>query len=257
MAEWKTQLGHCYVMKQNPQNAIIHLGHHNGMETATSGFYVFILSFYHIGSVTLWNPTTNGPLVKMLCHRGPVSGLVIDRSGHTMITSGEDGLVNVWDLRTYKKLRAFYSKKPVEYMDISQRGLLATSNGCHIQLWKDFVLESTNEPYMLHKLPMGGHVRHLQFCPFEDVLGIGHDKGFSSIIIPGAGEANFDTFEANPYETKKQRRETTVVRLLEKIQPEMITLDTDELGKVVKTEKKDKLEHKKRTDFRVQKFKRK
>ena len=27
--------------------------------------------------------------------------------------------------------------------------------------------------------------------------------GFESIVVPGSGEANFDTYESNPYATKK------------------------------------------------------
>lgn len=34
---------------------------------------------------------------------------------------------------------------------------------------------------------------------YDDVLGIGHTGGFSSAVIPGAGEPNFDFFEAHAY----------------------------------------------------------
>jgi U3 small nucleolar RNA-associated protein 7 len=69
---------------------------------------------------------------------------------------------------------------------------------------------------MVHKL-FRGVARNITFCPYEDILGIGHSKGFSSIVIPGSGEPNFDTFEANPYENKKQRQESEVKLLLEKV----------------------------------------
>jgi hypothetical protein len=63
----------------------------------------------------------------------------------------------------------------------------------------------------------GADIVDIHFTPFEDVMGIGHSQGVSSIIVPGSGEPNFDSFEANPYQTNKQLRESTVHSLLEKV----------------------------------------
>ena len=85
-----------------------------------------------------------------------------------------------------------------------------------IQVFKDALSERQSMPYMTHFIA-GADISSIQFCPYEDVLGIGHSKGFSSILIPGSGEANFDALEANPFETKRQRREHEVKMLLEKV----------------------------------------
>ncbi|KJE91362.1 U3 snoRNP-associated protein Utp7 [Capsaspora owczarzaki ATCC 30864] len=199
VVEHRTKLGSCDVMRHNPYNAVELLGHTNG-------------------TVTMWSPNMTTPLVKMLCHRCMY-----------MTTAGLDGQMKVWDLRTYKELHSYYTPTPATSLDISQSGLLAVGHGPHIQVWKDALATKVRSPYMSH-LVAGSIVSNMQFCPFEDVLGVGHARGISSLLVPGAGEANFDALEANPLQTKKQRQEAEVKSLLDKLQPNMITLDPWQLG---------------------------
>ena len=53
VAQHRTKLGSCDAMTHNPMNGVSVLGHGNG-------------------TVTLWSPNMGQPLVKMLCHRGPI-----------------------------------------------------------------------------------------------------------------------------------------------------------------------------------------
>jgi len=219
--------GRCDCMTSNPYNAVIQLGHANG-------------------TVTMWSPSVKEPLVKMLCHRGPVLSLATEKQGVYMATSGLDGLMKVWDIRTYKPVYSYRMKgKAAHCLSISQRGLLAAAYGPKVVVFKDALRMKQGMPYMRYMVQGGSNITDIEFCPYEDVLGIGHSKGFSSILIPGAGEPNIDALEANPYESKKQRQEHEVKMLLEKIQPELISLDPSEIRKVdrandeVKQEEKD------------------
>ncbi|KAF9212335.1 Small subunit (SSU) processome component [Podila verticillata] len=214
VAEHRTKQGKCDVMAQNPATAIMHLGHGNG-------------------TVTLWSPNMTTPLVKMQCHRGPVTALAIDHAGTYMATAGLDGQLKLWDLRSYKPMQEYYTPSPAASLSISQRGLLGVGFGPHVSIWRDPFRTKQTSPYMNHLQP-GSAVEDVRFVPFEDVLGFGHRNGFGSIIVPGAGEPNFDALEANPFQTKKQRQEMEVHSLLEKIQPEMITLDVGMVGKMDK-----------------------
>ena len=88
-----TRLGDCDCMRLNPWNALVHLGHRNG-------------------TVTMWTPNMNEPVVKMLTHKGPVNAIAIDRSGRYMATSGRDGQLKLWDVRTYRPLHAYNTPRP-------------------------------------------------------------------------------------------------------------------------------------------------
>ena len=72
----------------------------------------------------------------------------------------------------------------------------------------------------------------MKFAPYEDFLGLGTSVGFSSIVIPGSGSAQFDTYEANPFETNKQRSENLIHKMIEKLDPSSIVLDQNKIGTI-------------------------
>lgn len=226
VAEFRTKLGACHTMAQNSHNAFIHLGHQNG-------------------TVSLWSPSVPRPQVRILAHKGPITDIAIDpsSSGQRMATLGLDGAVKIWDLRKYDVLNEFTLKRAPASAHFSQKGLLSVAWGNHVSVYSD-VLRKVGEtklapsPYMNQGFP-GRQVQDVHFCPFEDVLGVGHAQGFTSLIIPGAGEANFDSLEADPYESKRRRREREVHALLDKIPHDLITLDTDLVGQIDKSKAKE------------------
>ncbi|KAJ1869946.1 putative U3 small nucleolar RNA-associated protein 7, partial [Coemansia sp. S17] len=116
-------------------------------------------------------------------------------------------------------------------LDISQRGLLAAGWGANVTVWKDALVTKVDAPYMKRLLP-STTVSDVRFVPYDDVLGYGHSSGLSSIVIPGAGEPNFDAYVANPFETTKQRQEAEVKQLLDKLAPETIQLDPTFIGRL-------------------------
>ncbi|GBG72986.1 hypothetical protein CBR_g12704 [Chara braunii] len=213
-----TKRGTCQVMRLNHYNAVIHLGHHNG-------------------TVGLWSPNMSYPLVGLMCHYGPVTSLAVSEDGRSMITAGMDCQVKVWDLRKFEALHSYAVPQPVTWIDISQKGLVAEGNGSLIRIGRGASEQKQRDLYMTHKLFDRSVVRNFQFCPYEDSLVVGHSGGISSIIVPGAGEPNFDTFVANPFETPKQRREKEIHSLLDKLQPSMITLEPEIIGKFRKPTK--------------------
>ena len=88
------------------------------------------------------------------------------------------------------------------------------------------------------------NVKNVQFRPYEDILGIAHTHGISNIVVPGAGEANFDSYEANPFQDNKQARESEVQAMLNKLSHEMIGLDASFVGSVDKDQDALRDEHK-------------
>ncbi|MFS7914443.1 putative transcription factor WD40-like family [Helianthus anomalus] len=216
IGNYRSGLGRSDVLQLNPYNNVLASGH--------SG-----------GTVRMWKPTSQAQLVEMLCHRGPVTAIAFHPNGHLMATAGTDKKLKIWDLRKYDVVQTLPAGL-AKSIDFSQKGMLATSTGSFVQ-----VLDSQDySRYMIHTMAKGYQINKVLFRPYEDVLGIGHSSGLSSILIPGSGEPNFDSWVANPYETVKQRRETEVRVLLDKLPPESIMLDPTQIGNLRNSRKKEK-----------------
>lgn len=216
--ELPTRQGSPTAFAQNPYNAVLHVGHQNGQ-------------------VSLWSPNSTDPLVKLLAHRGPVRSLAMDREGRYMVSTGQDMKMAVWDIRMFKEVNNYFLRQPGSSLAISDRNLAAVGWGTQVSVWRGLFDKAVEDQQKIQSPYMawggeGNSIERVRWCPFEDILGVSHNKGFSSIIVPGAGEPNFDALEANPYETTKQRQEAEVKQLLNKLQPEMISLNPNFVGDV-------------------------
>ena len=152
VAETRTKLGALKALAHNPRNAIVQLGHFNGC-------------------VSLWSPSVPSPLVKLQCHRGPVTSLAVDQGGQYLVTSAMDARMKVvtspvcvcvcvlycsvcrqvWDLRTYQPLHTYTMQRPIVCMDISGRGLLAVGCGQIVEVWRDAFSQKQRAPYLTHR----------------------------------------------------------------------------------------------------------
>ncbi|XP_072943742.1 WD repeat-containing protein 46 [Epargyreus clarus] len=226
VGHYNNHLGRTSVMAQNPYNATVCLGNSKGV-------------------VSLWSPTVKKPLAKILCHKTPLTAVAVDNRGMYMATSGVDRSMKIWDIRNLDGPIQDYRLRsaPVD-LEFSQKDMLAVGLGEVVEIYNNCCSQTADRPYLRHR--MSKSISNFKFCPYEDVLGIGTSNGFTSIIVPGSGEPNFDALESNPFQTKKQRKEAEVKALLEKIPAELITLNPFEITEVDVPSMKEKLDAKKK-----------
>ncbi|CAG9766722.1 unnamed protein product [Ceutorhynchus assimilis] len=225
-SQYNTNLGRLSVLTQNPWNACLCLGHAKGV-------------------VSMWSPNSREPLAKMLCHKAPIVAAHVDPTGMYMATSASNRELKIWDIRKLEgPVQEYKLVSAATNLGFSQKKMLAVGMGNIVEVYRDCCTEAAKRPYLRHRFnnPIG----NFNFCPYEDVLGVATARGFTSLLVPGSGEPNFDTYEANPFQSKKQRQESEVKALLEKIQPELITLDPTVIAEVDVATLRDKVDAKKK-----------
>jgi len=224
VTQFPTHKGRLEVMCQNPYNAVLCCGHSNG-------------------TVTMWTPNSKEEVASVLCHPHPVQALEIDPSGKYMATAGADRMINIWDVRNLGQiLNSYRARSSVTNLSFSQTGLLAATMGNVVEVYNNVINGCTGQAYMRYRTRTP--ITDLHFSPYEDVLGVSSFSGFSSLIIPGSGEPNFDALEANPYMSVSGRREAEVKSLLTKISSTLITLDPNTVSQVDTPTLEEKLEAK-------------
>lgn len=232
-------------MCQNRASGIINLAHSNGV-------------------VSLWSPNNKEQLASILCHNAGLTSISVSLDGTTMLTTSVNKKASLWDLRSYKCLQKIKLEKNVETITkscFSQTDMIAFGAKSNI-LTLRMKENSKYEPYLKHSIT-GAAVNTLEFCPYEDVLGIGHSLGFNTMIVPGSCNPNFDSMEANPIQSRSRRQNQEVSRLIEKIPVELIDIDNGAIGKVnVKSLREQIIERnsvtylkKKRVEVKKPKFK--
>lgn len=111
VTEYKSTEDRIKIMKQNPSNAVISVGGAKG-----------VVSFY--------SPAVREPLIKVLCHPSPITGIAFSSAGDKMVTTGVDRRIKLWDVRTFKDPIAEYiTRSPVNHISMSQKNSLAIALG--------------------------------------------------------------------------------------------------------------------------------
>ena len=193
-------------LTRNPHNGLLVCSHPNG-------------------TVSMWSPNHNRPAVSILCHPPSVRGVTVSYDGNYFCTTGLDRTVKVWDLRNgFECIKQHSLNHVPDALSLSQKGLLAVASGRVVSVYRNACKSSKAlEAYLRHDIKK--NISDVYFCNYEDVLGVGHQGGFTSLLAPGSGEPNFDSQEADPFMSKTQQREMEVRMLLDKIPSDMICLD--------------------------------
>ena len=233
VAEFRTLDDKITMMRQNPSNAVICIGSAKGV-------------------VSMWSPSMKDPLAKILCHQTPITSLGFNPAGDKMVTTGIDRKIKLWDTRMFKMpLTEYKTRTPVNHVSLSQKNVMAIAMGNVCEIFRNSNLGNLHSINSYLRHIEDGAISSVEFVPFEDILGIGSSEGFSSILVPGCGEANFDALEQNPFRTKSQRREHEVKALLEKIPSDLITLDASQIVGVDLNKLEEKLVAKHEVTVRV------
>jgi len=259
VAEHRTRLGACSVLSQNPWNAVLCAGHAGGTVTMwTPNMSTPVAKLLaHRGAVTaaacdrggrylvtagadarlkVWDIRRWGEVHDYFT---PVPAYALAVSQKGLVAVGAGSHVQVWGkdfaLEGGDSTGALFDP-PLAAPQQASASPDLTAFERRAAAASTARVSKANSPYMRHELP-GTLISSVQFRPFDDLLAVGHTRGLTSLLVPGAGEANYDSYAADPFAGKAARREAEVASLLDKIPASMITLDPLKVGTLDKAPK--------------------
>lgn len=187
-------------MCQNKSNGVIALGHDNGQ-------------------ISLWTPNQNEAVVQLYRHPSRVNAVDIDLAGNYLAAGHGDGNLQIWDLRSMKRIQQNQSNYPgITDVRFSATGVLGVSRNNYFELYQTF---QDRRAYLKHKF--SSKINNFVFTMFDDFALFGLEDGIASLVVPGVGEPNIDINIANPFGTVRFRQEKEVRDLLDKLPIEMIS----------------------------------
>lgn len=172
------------------------------------------------GTVSLWSPRSPEYLSKILCHQSKVSHCKISDNGNILYTAARNEIKR-WDIRSmFKPIDEISLSSPVREMALSQTDKLAVTQRGSVVIY-----DKNMKPEITHYTGRDS-ANSLTYRPYEDILTLGTHTGIESIIIPGAGLSIYRRNE-NPYVSKREKKESEVRRILEKIPGDMISIENE------------------------------
>ena len=209
----------------------------------------------------MWAPNSGNALVSMFCHSSHVVDCGVTRDGRYLATIGSDSLLKVFDMRTYGEVHQYFTPLPASRLSISQKGLLSISCRDQVITWRDWEKDKQKAPYLKQETIDRRTVTDLEYINYEDCLGVGQVGGFELMLVPGAGESNYDAFESGIGVSKKTKSNIDMRRLVEKLPANSISIDPNqvytisnaaplprEMAKLKATKQKNKMRGRKRAD---------
>ena len=145
-------------------------------------------------------PNMTTPLVKMLCHRGPVNSLLSTRAGGTSSPSGRTSRWGVGRQDLQAPPRAFVA--PAKSVEISQRGLVGIPGALGCRSGRSALQTKASAPYMNHQ-QSSGHIRQIRFCPTR----MSWESGTRAALAPSWSRGNKTTTPLWPVRTRRGGRE--------------------------------------------------
>ena len=131
------------------------------------------------GTVSLWSPASSKYLASVLTSRCGVRSVAVTSCGNYLAAGSVDRVVSIWDVRAMKELRQFRLQTTPGHLSFSQTSKLGVGLGRVCNVFGEEIIVSGSdvkiEPYMTHGAD--GNISGMQFCPYEDVLGLSHDNG--------------------------------------------------------------------------------